>query len=414
MNKRQKVFLWFFYATFAIWLVLMFFSKTQHRVFYGGGDDLFADFFNNVRYVADRDPYFDKTISSLEHIYPPICYLLFYPFARLIRCSGEVNLPQDELPVFWQSSVAMASCVLFMVVSMIPFVIAIWKIIGKRVPPLIKCLLFFSFLFSGIVMFSFERGNLVVLTSAALALFIVRSEDTDFKRGKGWLSLAISMKIYPALFLSLMLQKRRFKQILFLFMATTALGFLPLLFFKHGFMENILMLMQNVKAQGAAYYDICNPNLTISAYVAAAARVWGVGWLALLAKVLHMGIFILGLASFFGVWIVDEKWKRWFLAAAAAILCSNFSSYYTLLYMLPAVYYYLVSEKSFSRIDWLYVTACGIWLTPFQFGLVPIVHESINPFIAGCMIIVVVLSILLEAITKHWTERNRQSILLGK
>lgn len=350
-NKRLRIFLPLFYATFICWAVSVAFCETQQRVFFTAGQDLFADFFNNIRYVAGRDPYFDTTIASSEHIYPPICYLIFYPFACLYKLCSAINLPDDGMPAFWRDKIAMISCVVFMVLSAIPLIWAVGRIVKKVTSPTVRLLLAASFLMSGIMMFTFERGNLVLLAASALAVFMVCYEEG---RGWRWLSLATSIKIYPVMFISLIMRQRNYRQIAFFVLCTMALGFLPLLFFKHGMLENALQLMQNVKEQGAIYYNACPPNLSVSAYVAGAATTLNLDWLAFVAKALRGGTFVLGLFSFIGVWFADEKWKRWFLAAAAATLCSNFAGYYTLLYFVPAIYSYLSSDSNWRKVDWLY------------------------------------------------------------
>ena len=411
-NKRLKIFLLLFYATAIGWAASVAFCETQQRVFFAAGQDMFADFFYNVRYVAGRDPYFDTTVASSEHIYPPICYLIFYPFACLYRLCGTINLAEDGLPVFWSNPIAMISCSLFMFFSAIPLVWVVWRIIWRKVSAFAGMLLLLSLLLSGIMMFSFERGNLIVLAASALAVFMVRNDDSNEKTNAGgaWLSLAVSMKIYPVLFVSLLIRKRRFGQVVLVALFTAALGFLPLLFFKHGILENALQLMQNVKAQGTLYYNACPPNLSLSAYVAAAATVLDMNWLVFMAKVLRYGMVIIGVFSLLGIWVTEEKWKRWFLVATAATLCSNFATYYTLLYFIPAIYSYLSSSDSFRRVDWLYSVSFTILLTPLQFGLFPVRSDSVNPFVGACIIVVVAIVILIEGVVKilvsRWARMN--------
>ena len=407
-NKRLRIFLQLFYAMFICWAVSVAFCETQQHVFFAAGKDLFADFFNNVRYVAGRDPYFDTTIASSEHIYPPICYLLFYPFACLYKWYGAIILPSAEMRAFWSDKVAMISCSLFMLLSAIPLLWAVWRIVRKYSSLATRILLVASFLLSGIMMFSFERGNLILLASSALAMFMVCTENG---RGWQWLSLAISVKIYPAMFISLLIQQRKYRQIALVVVCTMALGFLPLFFFKHGVLENSLQLMQNVKDQGAVYYNSCPPNLSVAAYVAGASRVLNLEWLVFVAKLLRYGAFVLGVFSFIGACVINEKWKCWFLAAASAILCSNFAGYYTLLYFIPAIYSYLSSDTHWVGVDWLYTIACVIWLTPFQVGLLPVIKDSVNPFISGCMIAIVATAILAEAGVKRWAKSEHLAYL---
>ena len=83
--KRQTIFLWVFWFLFALFLIdllLGFTGIDQTRCIFASGDDFLADFLNQIRYVWNRNPYFDDSVSSLsEHIYPPFAYFLMLPFS---------------------------------------------------------------------------------------------------------------------------------------------------------------------------------------------------------------------------------------------------------------------------------------------------------------------------------------------
>ena len=149
------------------------------------------------------------------------------------------------------------------------------------------------------------------------------------------------------------------------------------------------------------YYYECPPNLTVSSYVAVVARVLEFGWLSSVAALLRYCAFVIGVASFVGVSLVDETWKRWFLAAASMTLCSNFSGYYTMLYFVPAIYSYICSERAFTTIDWLYIFVFVLLLTPLQLGNFYVCNSSVNPFVSGCLIFAGAVVILMELLVKR-------------
>ena len=218
------------------------------------------------------------------------------------------------------------------------------------------------------------------------------------------LSIAIVTKIYPVFYVLLLIFRRRWRLAGVVFGFSFALGFLPLLFFEHNVVENSLQLLSNVRAQGAGYFAACPPNLTAPAYVAAGLRVWGVPC-PLLVALLVCCVKMLGIAAFIGVWFADEEWKRWFLVASGLLCLANFSSYYTALYVLPAICGYLARKATFHRIDWLYLIAFVIILTPLQFGSIPIVNDSINPFLSAIAIYSVTCLLLCEMLLLHVRRR---------
>lgn len=301
----------------------------------------------------------------------------------------------------WNSLLANFSGITFIGAFAFIFVLqlsTILKNVGGR------WILITAIIFSGVLIFSFERGNLIWITAVGIVSFLLNYRRDDLMGNllsTIGLSIAIATKVYPAFFVLLLIFRRRWRLIGMVLGASCALGFLPLLFFEHSMFENSLQLLSNARVWEAGYFAACPPNLTAPAYVAAGLRVWGLPC-PLLVKLLICGVKILGILAFIGAYFTNEEWKRWFLVASGLICLSNFSGYYTALYMLPAICGYFASRTPFARRDWLYMFAFVVILTPLQFGSIPIVRDSINPFLAALAMYFVAIMLLWDVCSPHF------------
>lgn len=396
-GMRVKIFGWLFWASVAIWGVGTCIGEMQWRVFFNAGGDLFADFFNPVRFSANLDPYFDETLGRMEHLYPPLSYLILYPASVLCRHFG-LQLPEAGLAEFWTSFGAMAICVAFTGVSALLLIAGMRKIMRERCDRATAWMLTAAFLVSGMMLYTFERGNLVMLSAAGVAwfLFLERKDDLRSEAPAAFaLSVAIALKIYPALFLVLPFWRGRWRLLAMTVGFSAALGLAPLLFFEHTPLENAVRLLGNAREQGAAYFEASPPNLTIAAYVGAAIR--GLKMppeLMALVSPIRYGLMLIGALALVGARWMKEDWQRWFLAASGMTLLSNFPGYYTILYFAPAIFAYLSSREEFTRADAFYAAACAVWMTPLQFWLVPARLDGVNPLVSAVLIVTVTVALL--------------------
>ena len=101
-----------------MWIILLFVDPTtQMNVFFLRVGDFFADFFNTLIYIAEKDPYFNELNGTLNKNYLPFAYLILYPFTRMINYSGIT------LSDCWANGTALVSGFLFMLFSLYVFFI---------------------------------------------------------------------------------------------------------------------------------------------------------------------------------------------------------------------------------------------------------------------------------------------------
>jgi len=209
----------------------------QRLIFFHGMMDFFADFFNVLHYIADRDPYFGPGGGAVTYF--PLTYLILYPFSQLDNF-GTMSLPEA-----WNSRIGLMSVFLFTVFSVFLLLTALNQIAKKY---LVSPLLLISLVLSYIFFVSVERGNIVILSAACIGFFICYYDSKNkYKRMLAVISLALAatLKVYPVLFGFLYFEKKQYREILLSAIITLVLVFLPFLFLKRGF-ENIPQQIRNM------------------------------------------------------------------------------------------------------------------------------------------------------------------------
>jgi hypothetical protein len=214
----------------------------QRQIFFMSLYDFFADFFNLLRYISDRDPYFNDFKGS----YLPLSYLILYPFSKLDNF-GVMTLEEAR-----KSIMGIMSVCLFTIFSFSLLLVSLNKLIKKYlVSPIISVCFALSYIF----FFSVERGNLMMLCGAFVAFFICYYDSKrKYERIVAIISLAlaVTIKVYPVLFGLLYLEKKQYREIFFSALVTLLLVFLPFIFFKRGF-ANIPQLIKNTLGMTDAY-----------------------------------------------------------------------------------------------------------------------------------------------------------------
>jgi hypothetical protein len=198
----------------------------QRQIFSDGMNDFFADFFNVLRYIADRDPYSNPIKSYGEKAYFPLSYLILYPFSQLD------NFNSMSLHEAWNSKIGLMSVFLFTMFSVFLLFFLLNQLRKKYdVSPAIFVGLVLSYTF----FITIERGNTIML-AAAFVVFFICYYDSECKHERILaiisLALAVTLKIYPVIFGLLYFEKKQYKEILLSAVVTLLFVFIPYFFFK--------------------------------------------------------------------------------------------------------------------------------------------------------------------------------------
>lgn len=337
------------------------------------------DFFNVVRYSADKDPYRCLYLPLSEKAYPPLVYLLVYPFSKLFdyigKTPGAARSTQYGLmsiTVFLSFSSSALACLLYEMKK------------GGRV---IRFLTVFALFASGISLFSLERGNLIYIAVINLAFFIMGYHSSKAViRELSYVALAIAaaFKIYPALFGLLLLYERRYKDTARLALYGVITTFLPFLYFKGGF-SNISLMVQNAKANSTAYLFNGRFDFVTQAII--------LGFSNETAVLVGQAAFVLIALAILTAWCLNKPWKTVMLLTCVIVALPVHSGYYCGLYFfIPAVMF--LNEKRHSLKEWAILVMIILIFNPYQIAF----HGTIvTSQLASLSVIAIYLLLLIEA-----------------
>lgn len=363
-----------FYGIITI-LILLFVSGlliyplgTQLNVFFIKTDNFFADFFNVQIYIADWDPYHNTVNGLGEKCYLPFTYLFLELF------NGFYNYSGASLIDCYGSSTATMSCILFMMVSLFLFYHSLSCL--TEIPSKLKSVL----LFSSVVLFSFERGNIIILCGALICYFLAyKNSPISRLRIFSLLCLCVVsiIKVYPAILGLYLLRDKRYKDIAICVCITIILAFVPFLFFTGGF-DNIGQMFENyaVFSQTYSFYSVF-PRYGLSHIIA-----WGLigfhvdrGVSDIILLLPQFLLYLSCLLSFVLFFYVKMAWKRLAFVVLPIIMLPTNSGFYCGLYFIPVIVLFLYNNEG-RKLDFLYMLLICLFLNPFQLLVVKGINVS--------------------------------------
>ena len=375
---------------FIIFFILLIIQKGGYQLnVVLNGWDLFADFYNILRYIAERNPYFNEINGVAEKIYFPIAYLILYPFS-LFRDYSNMSLYEVQT-----DAISNLSLVIFISFEILLFFIYLNKMNKQdKYSNLIIILIFFS----SIILVSIERANLAFLTSSFVVIFLIYyKSDNKIERLIALiaLGLASALKIYPVLLGFLLLHERRYKDILIGSLITLFLIFLPFLFFENGF-NNIPQLIGNLKLWKVK----CNVTSDGRFGLSHLLYVFTKNSSNIFVNTINLITYLLILISIVYSFFIKEYWKKILLLTLITIQFPR-TGYYCGVNIFPAIILFL-SKEDYRKADISYLILFSLYLMPLQI-------PYISNFIIGSIVSIILWFIILtEAITKHtYTLKNK-------
>lgn len=233
-----------------IFLAFSYLLRRYFLVEYPFGDflfyrnDLFMDFFNVNGMVANLDPYISGGSS-----YPPFILLIAY-FFSLFSPYKEVSPMEVSMSISGR-----ISFVLFFLSTTVIFFTICFNYFRKNGIKKIHsfflgCLLVFNAPF----MYMLDRGNYLILALIFYLLFYINYKKNN-KIYILFLAIAISIKIYPALAIILLLYDKKYIEALKTILLVAIFSLFPILFFNGGFINNIIEFFKALFNFGGGYVD---------------------------------------------------------------------------------------------------------------------------------------------------------------
>ncbi|MGM9684441.1 MAG: glycosyltransferase family 87 protein [Eubacteriales bacterium] len=310
--------------------------------------DLFMDYFNSVRDASQG-----AGVYTERHvIYPPLANLLFLICARF-GASGFnysewesrkswINYPSS---IFLFFLIAVACCIL---------IFAVFSSALKRRRAVSMLFAFFA-VFNVPVLYMLERGNILVLCYITLAVFaFTYNSERKVVRELGLICLAFAtaIKIYPGMFMWILLADKRFREFARCMVYTLVMTIIPSFFF--GGPKCLIDIIRNVTSFSSSsasavsvisrYLHIPSSALTLAAYL----------W-----------FLVCGLCFAAAPFIKTERWKVYIGGFVTILACPPLTALYGWSFMLiPMTIAF--NKNSLSRKDWVYM---ALMCVPFVFTL---------------------------------------------
>lgn len=360
-------------------------SESFVGIFFKGGNDLFMDYFNSLRDVAQG-----VGVYTERHvIYPPLANLLLLVIARVIP-TAYLETGGFPMNLTWRAyPAAVLSVTFFFLVAMLLLFAVMQR---EQHHTVNKTLLLLLLLVSFPVLALIERGNIVILALIALLLFMQGYDSprrAERELALFMLAVAAALKLYPALFGLLLLGERRYRELSRAALYTLALLLLPSFFF----------------GGPICLWWVIENTLAYSRYTAGASALSG--YPILLYLLYAAGLFLVTYAAF----LQKKPWKLWLLISALLLSIPSIFSSYNWLLTLPALLAFLRTERLCGT-NWIYF----FLLTIPSFTYLPeaLQGNTLVALIAGIFLISLLELFWLCPLFRHKRRRHEASHALSQ
>ena len=371
MRKINLYFVAIMTVLIGLFLICLFFPPTtsllahQKVLIFQDGRDLFADFFNVLRYMSDEAGFYYSQLNASDgHSGFPISLAPMYPFAQLVDYS---NMTLQDC---WTSRSAMLSCVVFLVTVLFFFWDSLNRVCQKYGVSKWNLVIL---LCSSVFIFSVERANVIFIGAALINYYLVYYDHRD--RTMRYLALtclclAAALKGFPALFGLLLLKERRYCDIAFCVILTLLLIFVPFLFLEHG-LDTIPQMVKNTATNSATYLHSLNCLWGFHRVIHMACLIGHVPEAAIdtIIAVARMVAAVLVLLTIGLVLLEDCLSRQLLLIACAILLYPVNSGFYCGLYFFPVILIFFRKEETTSRSDYVILLLLCMIICPLQLTL---------------------------------------------
>lgn len=339
----------------------------------GDRTDTFMDFYNSI---------YDTMYGPYEHevIYPPLCCLIFKLFGSLLPGSTYVK-PWVERGGFrirgFQEM--QFSLLIFIAFFVIIFVGSMQKPLNKR-GYLEKVIITLALFLSTPVLYSLERGNIIIYSFVFLLIYFACYDDErSWMRELGYIFLALSaaIKLYPAIFGLLLIRDKKIKEAIRTVFYGIFFTVAPFVFF--GGFDAIRLLFDSLgKFKETDHYGISFSN--------------GISFLIFgltgYHSILTVGGLVAAACLVVCVFIADNKpenrWKQIALLSLSMLGIVENCGKYMIIFIIISWLFFFKDNIHIRIIDYIYALMMTIMLSPLPMG---IASETQHHYDSNTMII---------------------------
>ncbi len=337
--------------TAVFWFVALI-TRGESVSFYFVPDptDTYMDYFNMLSNIEGLDPYYQNAN------YPALPFVIWRIFYRMIPWN-ESNADG----FFLRNNIyAQLGFILLMLICMI----TLWELLSNYFEYLGKQLRLFlcmSIFFSGTILFTIERGNIILL-AFIFSLVYIMLFDSEKKVNRYiayiCLALAAAIKIYPAILGVLVICRKRYKECFHLIIMGILCFILP--FFAFDGINSLKIMINGIFISSSESLTLgFGYNFSFSNFIRMLYGFSGVYketlpvWFTIIPILLCISVYILN----------DKLWRKVYALTLLTIWLPGFSYTYTLLFLILPLILFL--KEDYEKLDWIYVIGFALILSPW-------------------------------------------------
>lgn len=348
--------------------------------------DRFADYFVLPLVNSNLNPYFNPIIPSAQY---PLVNVFGYLFSLL---------PPKASFLLFMTLISAAYIYLSYLI------LWGWGKLPRRLLPLIIPILVLTYPF----LFTLDRGNIEILLFVFLLFFLLFFIQKKYVLSAIFLSFAIALKVYPAVFLVLYVPEKKYRALVLSIGVTALLTLGSLALFSGGFLANVQFLIHASNfSNGNLVFFLGSANMVqrgVSLFTFFKILFLETGWIAhinmphfLSAYIKVAALSFVPLAAYI-VWVEKTLWRRVALLVFAMLLLPHVSADYKLIHLYLPLFLFILADEH-SRLDYLYLLIFGLLMIPKDYYYFPTtLSDSLTHDISISVMINIVLMVLMSAL----------------
>ena len=341
-------------------------TGNQANIFFHKTNNYMADYYNVAKYSSGKNVYLygEEDPLAFEHAYLPLTYVVMHYMSK-----GADYINMDAFAAGMGTTMGLATSAFFMfAISAFLYVLLYDAYCGKKS---YKFLVATGMMFSSIFIFSFERGNIIILTVVCLFFYILNyNNENKMIRELSFVALAIAaaLKGYPALFGILLLYEKRYREAIRLVVYGIIFAFIPFLFFEGGF-NNIPIWLENMTANSERYTDMIYPRFNFRYW---ANMITDGNVKENLYNVFPLLDYLLCGVAILTSCFQNKYYKKILQLLLCIVILPVNSAEYSGLYLFLALVL-LFNEQQKTKFDWVYLILFVLILNPYQ-----VIYKELN------------------------------------
>lgn len=353
-KNKYKIFVCLSFAISIMFWVAAMITRGETLSIYFSCDptNSYMDYFNMLSNIEGLNPYYANAN------YPALAFVIWRFLYRMVPWT-ESNSDGFFLR---DAMAAEVGFILFLIFC----IVMIWELVKycSRDMKIYNILFPISLIISGPLLFTIERGNIIILSFIFSFIFVLLYDsEKKWVRYFGYFSLALAagIKIYPALFGLLVVSKKRYKESLHLIIIGIIVFVLP--FFAFDGVDSFLTMIKGIFISSSDSlalgfgYNFSFSNLVRMLF----------GLSGKYVEAIPMFLYVIPIVLCTLIYILNKEiWKKLFALTMFMIWIPSFSYTYVLIFMIIPLVLFIKEEK--SSLDYVYsvffAIIMGTWCLP--------------------------------------------------